>query len=75
MVFSPTVNGHLTCILVAYESPGHASLRTGLVSTVAMAKKKCYAFEVCILTFSPQLVGYPTTRPECEGFENVFTAF
>ena len=74
MVFSPTENEHLTCFLVAYESPCHASVRTGFVFTVAITKKKGYTFEICISTFPPQLVGYPTTRPEYDGCENVFEA-
>ena len=74
MVFLPTENDNVQGILVAYESPCHASFRTGFVFTVAMPPKKYYAFQICILTFSPQLIGYPTTRPESEGFENVFTA-
>ena len=62
MVFSPTKNEHLTCFLVAYESPCCPSMRTGLVFTVAMTKKKGCTFQICILTISPS-TGWISNHP------------
>ena len=62
------------CLAPAFESPCHGGFRTGLVFTVAIAKKKGCTFEIWNLTYFPQPVGYPTTRQECEGFENLFKA-